>query len=160
MASLKVWHFIESPFTISDSLFTISFYDYLNAKGYAEWTGWNLPDISIMERAHKEYLGYMLVEYRPNNTANWQSFPLAIRYNTNEFGHNILKFLPYSLDQSTYSAVHLDGGWTVRMDSTNNRWTIIVTMLAYLSNDSRQSFQNSDLVRIVSMSIRGVNLYY
>lgn len=157
-----MWHFIESPYALSDdgSLFTISFYDYLNAKGYAEWTGWNLPDISIMEHAPKEYLGYMLVRYRPNNTASWDPYPLAIRYNTNLFGHNILKFLPRSLDQSTYSAVHLDGGWAVRVDSTNNRWIIIVTMLAYFPNDSIQNFQNSDLVRIESMSIRGINIYY
>lgn len=157
-----MWHFIESPYALSDdgSLFTISFYDYLNAKGYAEWTGWNLPDISILGGAHKEYLGYMLVYYRPNNTASWNPYHLAIRYNTNEFGHNILKFLPYSLDQSTYSATHLEGGWSVRVDSTNNRWIIIVTMLAYFSNDSRQSLQTSDLVRIESMSIRGINIYY
>lgn len=162
MASLKVWHFIPSPFNLSDdgSLFTLSYEDYLNAVGYAEWTGWSLPDISIMEHAPTEYMAYMLIRHRPTNTANWQPSPQIIRYNTKTFGRNINTFIPYTLDQSTYSAIHLEGLWGVVIDRANNRWKILVSVLAYTPSGSIQSPQNSDLVMVESMSIRGINIYY
>ena len=93
-----MWHFIPSPYALSDdgSLFTLSYEDHLNAVGYAEWTGWRLPDISIMEHAPKEYMAYMLVRHRPTNTASWQPSPQIIRYNTETYGRNIITFIPYT----------------------------------------------------------------
>lgn len=162
MASLKVWHFIPSPYALSDdgSLFTLSYNDHLNAVGYAEWTGWSLPDISIMEHAPTEYMAYMLVRHRPTNSASWNPSPQIIRYNTETFGRNIVTFIPNTLDGSTYSATHLEGVWSVVIDSTNNRWKIYVSMLAYAPSGSIQNFQNSDIVMVESMSIRGLNIYY
>ena len=160
MASLKVWHFIPSPFAISDSLISISYNDYLNAVGYGEWTGWSLPDVSIMEHAPTEYIGYLLVKYRSSNTSGWTNYPQIIRYNNEAYGRNILAFLPYSIDQSTYVAAHLEGMWKVTIDSTNNRWKIDISTLAYTYNESIQSPQNSDVINVDVMSIRGINIYY
>ena len=160
MASLKVWHFIPSPFEIRDSLIELRSNDNLNAVGYAEWTSWRLPDISIMEHAPTEYMAYLRVYYRPNNTASWGPYPQNIRYNTEMSGRNILVFIPHTLDNSTYTAAHLEGIWKVTIDSTNNRWKIDISTLAYVPNGSIQSPQTSDLVTANTMSIRGINIYY
>ena len=160
MASLKVWHFIPSPFELNDSLITLSYSDNKNAVGHVEWTGWRLPDVSIMEHAPTEYMAYLLVYHRSSNTASWKPYPQIIRYNTETYGRNILAFLPYSIDQSTYVAAHLEGIWKVTIDSTNNRWKIDISTLAYTYNESIQSPQNSDVVMVDTMSIRGINIYY
>lgn len=160
MASLKVWHFIPNPLDLNDSLVAISYNDYLNAVGYVEWTSWTLPDVSIMEHAPTEYIGYLGVSYRSSNTGGWAHYPQVIRYNNEAYGRNILAFLPYSIDQSTYAAAYLEGMWNVTIDSTNNRWKIMISTLAYTYSESIQSPQNSDVIMVDTIAIRGLNIYY
>lgn len=161
MASLKVWHFIPNPLALSDSFITLSFTDRLNAVGYVEWTGWSLPDTSIIEHAPKEYMAYLRVDYRISNTASWVPHIKTVIYNTEVFNqNNVFMFMPNSIDQSTYSAAFLKGAWSAAPESANNRWKIITSMMAYLSNDSIQSLQNSDVVMLSTMALRGINIYY
>lgn len=161
MASLKVWHFIPNPLALSDSFITLSFMDRLNAEGYVEWTGWELPDTSIIEHAPKEYMAYLRVDYRISNTASWEPHIKTVIYNTEVFNqNNVFMFMPNSIDQSTYSAAFLKGVWSASPDSTNNRWKIITSMMVYLSNGSIQSLQNSDVVMLATMALQGINIYY
>lgn len=161
MASLKVWHFIPNPFSLEESLVTINYYGYSIGEASIEFNGWGLPDVSIMEHAPTEYMLYLHVGYRENNTADWKYFDKTIRYNSEiHETHNVLMFMPIYTGDSKYVAAHLFGNLTVNPDYTNNQWTINIDTTAYLSDNKIQYPNRSSVIEFNDIALLGINIYY
>ena len=161
MASLKVWHFIPSPFSLEESLVTISYYGYSKGDALIEFNGWGLPDISMMEHAPTEYMLYLHAGYRENNTAEWKYFDKTIRYNSEMYEtHNVLMFMPIYTGNSNCVSAHLFGNLTVNPDYNNNQWTINIDTTAYLSNNTIQYPNRSSVLEFNVIALQGINIYY
>ena len=160
MASLKVWHFFSNPLELSDSLFSLSWLSPTSAEGYVDFTSWGLPDTSVIVGAPAEYIVYLRVGLRKNNTDKWTFFVRNFRYNSKaEETNNILIFMPFTTAREVYEANHLVGTGTVTLDSDNNRWRIHISALAYLANGEIHSSQDS-AVSADAAALQGVNIYY
>lgn len=161
MASLKVWHFFPNPLALSDSIVSIGYYGPYNGEAFVEFNGWGLPDASVIEHAPTEYIAYLKVGYRQSNTAEWMFFEENIRCNPKMYEtQNILMFLPYLTNDSTYVAAYLEGHWTVVANFTQNKWEIAIDSRVFLPNSSIQYPQNSDLASVNTIALQGVNIYY
>ena len=161
MASLKVWHFIPNPFSLEESLVTIDYYGYSAGTALIEFNGWGLPDISIMEHAPTEYMLYLHVGYRENNTASWKYFDKTIRYNSEmSETHNVLMFMPIYTGNSNCVSAHLFGNLTVNPNYDNNQWTINIDTTAYLYNNTIQYPNRSSVIEFNVIALQGINIYY
>ena len=156
-----MWHFIPNPLSLEESLVTIDYYGYSKGEGYIEFNGWGLPDISIMEHAPTEYVVYLHVGYRENNTANWKYFDKNIRYNSEMYEtHTVLMFMPIYTGNSNYVAAHLFGNLTVNPEYNNNKWKITIDTTAYLSDNTIQYPNRSSVIEFNVIALQGINIYY
>lgn len=156
-----MWHFIESPFSLEESLVEIDYYGYSIGEASIEFNGWGLPDVSIMEHAPTEYMLYLHAGYRENNTADWKYFDKTIRYNPEiQETPNVLMFMPIYTSDGNYVAAHLSGDLTINPNYNNNRWKININTTAY-SSDGKIRYPNrhSDL-EVNVIALRGINIYY
>lgn len=156
-----MWHFIESPFDLEESLVEIDYYGYTKGEALIEFNGWGLPDTSIMEHAPTEYMLYLHVGYRENNTADWKYFDKTIRYNPElHETYNVLMFMPINTGDGNYVAAHLFGNLTVNPDYNNNRWKITIDTMAYASDNTIQYPNRSSLIEFNVFALQGINIYY
>lgn len=156
-----MWHFIPNPLALEDSLVSINYYGYTEGDAAIGFNGWGLPDISIMEHAPTEYMFYLHVGYRENNTASWKYFDKTIRCNSEmSETHNVLMFMPIYTGNSNCVAAHLFGNLTVNPDYNSNQWTIIINTTAYLSNNTIQYPSRSSVLEFNVIALQGINIYY
>lgn len=161
MASLKVWHFIPNPFDLSDSFATVVYSGTSAGTANIEFTGWGLPDVSIMSNAPTEYIVYLSAGYREDNNSDWNYFSKNIRYNAGMYEtQNILMFMPSLTYNNAYRAAHLVGNLMVSTNFTDNKWIIQVDIMAYLPNTPIQYPKDSSVVKADTVAFQGINIYY
>lgn len=162
MASLKVWHFFPNPLDLSDSWVSVIYTGAADGRGEIPFTGWGLPDASIMEHAPTEYIISVNVGYRENNTAGWRRFQKNIRYNSEMYeSQNVLIFMSSLTDNNTYATAQMVGNLSVNPDFVNNSWIIYMkNVMAYLPNGTHQYPRNSNVFDANAVAMQGINIYY
>ena len=156
-----MWHFIPNPFDLSDSLVTIVYSGTSAGSADIEFTGWGLPDASIMSNAPTEYIVYLSAGYREDSNSDWNYFSKNIRYSAGMYeAQNILMFMPSLTYNRAYLAAHLVGNLMISTDFTNNKWIIQVDIMAYLPNTPIQYPKDSSVVKADTAALRGINIYY
>ena len=162
MASLKVWHFFSNPSpTLSSSLVELSKVSATSAAGHVPITGWGLPDTSIIANAPAEYIVYLKVGLRKQDSDDWTFYEQSFRCNSKaQEPNNIFMFMPLPPATGTYETTRLRGTGKVTFEADHQRWRIHVGALAYMPNNTIHDSQNSSLVSPNAVSLQGVNIYY
>lgn len=156
-----MWHFIPSPLSLEESLVEINYYGYSTGDAFLELNGWELPDASIMEHAPTEYMFYLHVGFRKNNTADWKYFDKNIRCNSETHEtYNILMYMPSYIGDGKYVAAHLFGNLTIQHNYNDNRLETIIDTTAYLSDNTIQYPNRSSVLEFNVFALRGINIYY
>ena len=158
MASLKVWHFFSNS---SPAIVELSKISATSAEAHIPITGWGLPDTSIIVNAPAEYIVYLKVGLRKQDSDDWTFYEQSFRCNSKARElNNIFMFMPLPPDTGTYETTRLRGTGSVTFEADYQRWRIHVGALVYMPNNTIHDSQNSSLVSLTGVSLQGVNIYY
>ena len=156
-----MWHWFENPKPLIERLVALSAITAVSAEGYVDFTGWGLPDTSVIVDAPAEYVAELRIDLRKTSSDNWARYNRSFRYNSaSQKQPNIFMFMPISLGSGSYEPVYLEGTGAVTLDSDNNRWRIFVQAVAYFSNGKNIAAFDGSVINANIAIIHGVNIYY
>ena len=161
MASLKVWHWFENPKPVAERLTALSTITASSAEGYINFTGWGLPNTSVIVGAPAEYAAELRIDLRKTSSDNWARYSRSFECSSAEKSQsNLLMFMPISRGSGVYEGVYLSGTGLITLDSDNNRWRIFVQAAAYFSDGKVVAAYEGSIVNANLAAIHGVNIYY